>query len=66
MEELTRTKVLEVKGLSTKQHLGPAMLHLLKKFTGLTKFKIDLLPVNTWVSHSNRFSHYLILVLIAK
>ncbi|XP_021309279.1 putative F-box/LRR-repeat protein At5g02700 [Sorghum bicolor] len=50
MEELTRTKVLEVKGLSTKQHLGPAMLHLLKKFTGLTKLKIDLLPVNTWQS----------------
>ncbi|KAL6896789.1 hypothetical protein ACP4OV_007361 [Aristida adscensionis] len=46
MDELPRTKILEVKGLSTKQHLGPTMLHLFGKCGRITKLKIDLFPMN--------------------
>ncbi|CAN6211930.1 unnamed protein product [Urochloa humidicola] len=42
MDELPKTKVLEVKGLSTKRHLEPTMLHLLRKHNKLTKIKVDL------------------------
>ncbi|KAL6656733.1 hypothetical protein ACP70R_004513 [Stipagrostis hirtigluma subsp. patula] len=42
--ELPKTNLLEVKGLSMKQHLGPIMLHLLGKCSKLTKLKIDLFP----------------------
>ncbi|TVU38521.1 hypothetical protein EJB05_11895 [Eragrostis curvula] len=44
MDELPKATVLDVKGLSTKQHLGPAMLHLLGKCSRLKKLKIDISP----------------------
>ncbi|CAL5083411.1 unnamed protein product [Urochloa decumbens] len=46
MDELPKAKVLEVKGLSTKRHLEPTMLHLLRKHNRLTKIKVDLFPAN--------------------
>ncbi|CAN6219171.1 unnamed protein product [Urochloa humidicola] len=46
MDKLPKTKVLEVKGLSTKRHLEPTMLHLLRKHSRLTKIKVDLFPAN--------------------
>ncbi|CAL5072232.1 unnamed protein product [Urochloa decumbens] len=46
MDELPKTKALEVKGLSTKRHLEPTMLHLLRKHNRLTKIKVDLFPAN--------------------
>lgn len=42
MDQLPKPKVLDVKGLSTKQHLGPAMLDLLAKCNHLTKLKINI------------------------
>ncbi|OEL20420.1 hypothetical protein BAE44_0018561 [Dichanthelium oligosanthes] len=47
MDKIPKTKVLEVKGLSTKRHLEPTMLHLLRKHSRLTKIKIDLFPANS-------------------
>ncbi|CAO1941670.1 unnamed protein product [Urochloa humidicola] len=46
MDELPKTKVLEVKGMSTKRHLEPALLHLLRKHRKLTKIKVELFPAN--------------------
>ncbi|PAN14370.1 hypothetical protein PAHAL_2G404600 [Panicum hallii] len=46
MDKLPKTKVLEVKGLSTKQHFEPVMLHLLRKHNRLVKIKVDLFPAN--------------------
>ena len=46
-EKLPKTKVLEVEGLSTKQHFEPIILHLLRKHSGLTKIKVDLFPTNS-------------------
>ncbi|KAF8669212.1 hypothetical protein HU200_051542 [Digitaria exilis] len=42
MDELPKTNILEVKGLSTKRHLETTMSHLLGKHTRLTKIKVDL------------------------
>ncbi|CAN6175755.1 unnamed protein product [Urochloa humidicola] len=46
MDELPKTKVLEVKGLSTKRHLEPTLLHLLRKHRKLTKIKFEIFPAN--------------------
>ncbi|RLN32979.1 hypothetical protein C2845_PM03G09540 [Panicum miliaceum] len=47
MDKVPKTKVLEVKGLSTRQHFEPIMLHLLRKHSRLTKIKIELFPANS-------------------
>ncbi|KAG2637566.1 hypothetical protein PVAP13_2NG540400 [Panicum virgatum] len=45
-DKLPKTKVLEVRGLSTKQHFEPIILHLLRMHSRLTKIKVDLFREN--------------------
>jgi hypothetical protein len=64
MDELPKTsRVLEVKGVSTKRHLEPTMMHLLRKHSRLTNIKVDLLPANS-VSPNQLSHNFLYLKLI--
>ncbi|TKW35211.1 hypothetical protein SEVIR_2G357500v4 [Setaria viridis] len=47
LDELPKTRVLEVKGVSTKRHLEPTMMHLLRKHSRLTNIKVDLFQANS-------------------